>query len=119
MLFQSERVGAASAAPIGLADDREDEMFTCLNDRCWSPTDLCLTQSSEAPDRCDLATSSHRRSWINVLTASLRQLRSRMRRARGIQRISAAWTMVDDRLLEDIGISRIEVEYARDARHRG
>jgi uncharacterized protein YjiS (DUF1127 family) len=31
--------------------------------------------------------------------------------------IRAAWKMIDDRPLKDIGISRYEIEYARDARY--
>lgn len=60
-----------------------------------------------------------RRSWIGMLTSILGQLRSRMHRRREIRRIDAAWTMVDDCLLKDIGISRLEIEYARDARYSG
>ena len=82
-----------------------------------NPTDLRPNQIGEAPDRCDLAKSPHRRGWIGMLTSILGQLRSRMHRRRETRRISAAWTTVDDWLLKDIGISRLEVEYERDARH--
>ena len=119
MLFESEWSGNAFAAPVRVTDDLEDEMFTSLGDRMRSPTDLPLNQSSEARDRCDLAKSCYWRRWIGMLSATLRQLRSRMHRRREIERTSAAWTMVDDRLLKDIGISRIEVEYARDSQHWG
>ena len=40
-----------------------------------------------------------------------------MHHRREIRRISAAWAMVDDRMLNDIGISRLEIEYAMEARH--
>jgi hypothetical protein len=33
------------------------------------------------------------------------------------RRIEAAWEMIDDRTLEDIGVTRYEIEHARDARH--
>ena len=115
MLFESEWCGDAITAPVLVADDPEDEMFTGFDEGSRTPTDICPDRSHEDPDRCDLAKSSNRRSWVDMLTAILRQLRSRMRRGRETQRISAAWTMVDDRLLKDIGISRIEVEYAMDA----
>ena len=41
---------------------------------------------------------------------------ARVLRKREIRRIRAAWRTIDDRPLKDIGISRIEFEYARDAR---
>ena len=119
MLFESEWPGEPIAAPVLVADDPQDEMFTDLGDRTRSPTDLRLNQSGEARDRCNLAKSSHRRSWTGILSSILGRLRSRMQRRREIRRISAAWTMVDDWLLKDIGISRLEVEYARDTRHSG
>jgi len=56
------------------------------------------------------------RRWIGSIAAIVDGLWSRMLRKREIRRIRAAWRMIDDRTLEDIGISRIEFEYARDAR---
>ena len=58
-----------------------------------------------------------RRPWIISITSFFAELWSRMRREREIRRIRAAWEMIDDRTLKDIGISRYEIEYARDARH--
>ena len=119
MLFESEWSGDASAAPVLVADDPEDEMFTDLVDRMRSTTDLRLNQSGEAPDRCDLAKSPHRRRWIVLLTSVVGELRSRIHRKREIRRMNAAWAMVDDRTLNDIGTSRLDVEYAMEARHWG
>ena len=115
MLFESEWPGDAIAAPVWVTDDPVDEMFTGLGDRMHSPTDLRLNQSGEAPYRCGLAKSPHRRSWIALLTSILGELRLRIHRKREISRINAAWAMVDDRTLNDIGTSRLEVEYALDA----
>jgi uncharacterized protein YjiS (DUF1127 family) len=115
MLFESEWSGDAIAAPVGLADDREDEMFSGLGDECWGPTGIRLDQSHEDPDRCDFAKSPHRRRWISLLTSILGELRSRMHRRREIRRVSAAWAMIDDRTLKDIGVSRLEVEYLMEA----
>jgi uncharacterized protein YjiS (DUF1127 family) len=56
------------------------------------------------------------RVWINSTASIVAELWSRMRREREIRRISAAWEAIDDRTLKDIGISRCEIEYARDAR---
>ena len=117
MLFEIEWSGDVIAAPVLVADDREDEMFPGLDDGTRSPTDLRPNQSGEAPDRCDLAKSPHRRRWMSLLVSLLGELRSRMHRRQEIRRISAAWAMVDDRMLNDIGISRLEIEYAMEARH--
>jgi hypothetical protein len=119
MLFESEWSGDAIAASLLVSDDPEGEMFTGLGDRTRSLTDLRLNQSGETPDRCDLAKSPHQRSWISLLTSILGELRSRIHRRWEIRRMNAAWAMVDDRTLNDIGTSRLYVEYAMDARHWG
>ena len=111
MLLESEWSGDVIAAPVLVTDDPEEEMFTGFGDL----TPFHLNQSGETPDRCDLAKSPHRRRWISLLTSMLGKLRSRMHRRRDIRRIYADWAMVDDRTLRDIGISRLEIEYAMDA----
>src|SRR5882762_6419410 len=63
------------------------------------------------------ATAPHSDSTISIASI-LAGLWSRIRRHREIHRIKAAWGMIDDRTLEDIGVSRYEIEYARDARYR-
>jgi uncharacterized protein YjiS (DUF1127 family) len=40
-----------------------------------------------------------------------------MLREREIRHISAAWDRIDDRTLRDIGISRYEIDYAKDPRN--
>jgi hypothetical protein len=118
MLFEGEWLGDAIAAPVLVADDREDQMFPSLDDGTRSPTDLRPNHSGEvSPDRCDLAKSLHRHRWMSLLASLLGELRSRMHRRREIRRINTAWAMVDDRTLTDIGTSRLEVENAMDARH--
>jgi uncharacterized protein YjiS (DUF1127 family) len=116
MLLESDWFGEAIAAPVLVADNPEDEMLGGLGDRMRSPTDLRLNQSREDTDRRDPAKTPHWRRWIVQLSSVVGKLRSRMHRKREIRRISAAWAMVDDRTLKDIGISRLEVEYAMDAR---
>jgi len=115
MLFESEWSGDVITAPVLVTDDPEDEMSTSPGDRMRSLIDLHLNQGGEALGRCDLARSLHQRRWISLLTSILGELRSRIHRRREMRRISAAWTMVDDRTLNDIGTSRLEVEYAMDA----
>ena len=117
MLFESEWSDDDIAAPVWVTDDPEDEMFIDLGDRMRSPTDLRLNQSGDAPDRCDSAKSPHRRRWISPLTAIFSELWSRLHRRRELRHINAAWAMLDDRTLKDIGISQLEVEYAINARH--
>ena len=53
---------------------------------------------------------------ISSITRIVAELWSKMRREHEIRRLSAAWETIDDRTLKDIGISRCEIEYARDAR---
>jgi uncharacterized protein YjiS (DUF1127 family) len=117
MLFESEWPGDAIIAPFSVINDRQDETFTGLADRIGSPTDPRLNQSDETPDRCDWAKSTCRRRWIPLLFSIFGVLRSRIHPRREGRRKDAAWAMVDDRTLTDIGISRLEVEYAVDARH--
>jgi uncharacterized protein YjiS (DUF1127 family) len=35
-------------------------------------------------------------------------------RERGIRRLAAGWEKLDDQILEDIGVSRDEIEFGRD-----
>jgi uncharacterized protein YjiS (DUF1127 family) len=60
----------------------------------------------------------YRPTCSTSITSMLTGLWSRIRRHREIHRIKAAWGMIDDRTLGDIGVSRYEIEYARDARYR-
>jgi uncharacterized protein YjiS (DUF1127 family) len=60
----------------------------------------------------------YRPTCSTSIASILAWLWSRIRRHREIHRIKAAWGMIDDRTLEDIGLSRYEIEYARDARYR-
>ena len=59
-----------------------------------------------------------RPAWSSSIASMLAGLWSRIRRHREIHRIKAAWGMIDDRTLEDIEVSRYEIEYARDPRYR-
>lgn len=58
------------------------------------------------------------RAWVIASVSSVVELWSRMLREREIRRTRAAWERVDDRTLKDIGITRYEIEYGRDVRHR-
>jgi len=56
-------------------------------------------------------------TWSTPITSILAGIWSKLLRQRETRRIKAAWEMIDDRTLRDIGISRNEIERARDARH--
>lgn len=56
-----------------------------------------------------------RATWSTSITSILAGLWSKILRQRETRRIEAAWDMIDDRTLKDIGISRYEIE--SDARH--
>ena len=119
MLFDSRWPGDAIAAPVWVTNDRENETPPCVDDGSWSPTDIRPHQSREELDRRDVTKSTYRRGWVIMLTSILGGLRSTMRCRRELRRTSPAWEKVDDRTLKDIGISRLDVEYARDAPHWG
>jgi uncharacterized protein YjiS (DUF1127 family) len=59
----------------------------------------------------------HQATWSTPITSILAGLWSKILRQRETRRIKAAWEMIDDRTLRDIGISRNEIERARGARH--
>jgi uncharacterized protein YjiS (DUF1127 family) len=57
------------------------------------------------------------RARITSAAAIVVELWSRMRRQHEFRRLSLGWERVDRRTLKDIGVSRYEVEYARNARY--
>jgi uncharacterized protein YjiS (DUF1127 family) len=136
MQFESHWPGGAIAAPFRPLYYRGAAFFKGLG-RSWNRVDShsdrtrVLTPAGEYPSRrgpgrdrpsarraetvrTDFA---GRRAWITSITSILIELWSRMLREREIRRIRASWEAIDDRTLKDIGISRYEIEYARDARH--
>ena len=56
------------------------------------------------------------RRWVGSIASIVARLWPRVRGKREFGRIRAAWRTIDDRTLKDIGMSRIEFEYAKDAR---
>jgi uncharacterized protein YjiS (DUF1127 family) len=80
-----------------------------------APTRDLVVAERAGTEQTDFA---NRPTWSNSIASILTGLWSRLRLHREIHRIKAAWGMIDDRTLEDIGVSRYEIEYARDARHR-
>jgi uncharacterized protein YjiS (DUF1127 family) len=144
MLFETEPPGDTIAAPICLTNDREDALSrnrvdshsdqadaepTAVLLEDWRDTVIkpaagCSAPSSQrqlprAGGNTDTAPADFARwrACINSIASIVAELWSRMRRERQIRRIGAAWGTIDDRTLKDIGISRYEIEYARDPRY--
>ena len=141
MLFDTEWPDDTIAAPICLTNDREDALsrnrVDSHSDRAdaepavlledWGDTVIkpaagCSAPSSQrqlprAGINTDTAPADFAcwRACIKSIASIVAELWSRMRRERQIRRIGAAWGTIDDRTLTDIGISRYEIEYARDA----
>jgi|SRR6516164_9074793 uncharacterized protein YjiS (DUF1127 family) len=90
---------------IGTRWDGVDPVATELAPRDWRGTTIA------APTNC-----GGWRRWVGSIAATVAGLWSRVLHEREIRRIRAAWRTIDDRTLEDIGISRIEFEYAQDPR---
>jgi uncharacterized protein YjiS (DUF1127 family) len=84
--------------------------YSGVSDRAGDP-------SSARQIETDAADFAVRRGWMASIVSILARLRSRILREREIYRMKAAWKTIDDRTLKDIGTSRSETEYARDARH--
>jgi uncharacterized protein YjiS (DUF1127 family) len=96
---------ASSRNRLGTRWDRVDPVPTAFAATDWRGT------ATAAPNSC-----GGWRPWVGPIAAIVAGWWSRVLREREIRRIRAAWRMIDDRTLKDIGISRIELEYARDAR---
>jgi uncharacterized protein YjiS (DUF1127 family) len=117
MRFESEWPGDIIAAPICRTYDREDMLFDSLADRSWNQLD---SPSERTEGRCAETATTDLAGWrasITSIASVVAELWSRMLRGREIRRIRASWEAIDDRTLKDIGISRYEIEYARDPRH--
>jgi uncharacterized protein YjiS (DUF1127 family) len=89
---------------------RSASEYSGLGDRARDPTAARQRETGAT----DFAV---RRSRVASIVAILAQLWSRILRERQIRRMRAAWETIDERTLKDIGTSRCEIEYAKDARH--
>jgi uncharacterized protein YjiS (DUF1127 family) len=133
MRFESQWLGDAIASPTCSTPDLEDASFESLGDRSWDgidrrsdegdaePTSAPSSQRRPQPASVDTDTSptdpAGWRGCITSIASIAAELWSRMHREREIRRITVAWERIDDRTLKDIGTSRHEIEYGRDARH--
>jgi uncharacterized protein YjiS (DUF1127 family) len=126
MRFETEWPGDNVAAPVCDTFDWEDAFLDSLGgswnltDTRWDGVDPVLTAFAPRDWRGTATAAPTRfggwRRWVGSIAAIVAGLWSRVLREREIRRFRAAWRTIDDRTLKDIGISRIEFEYARDAR---
>ena len=117
MRFESEWPGDAIADPICRTYDREDVFFDSLAGRSWNRLD---GRSDGTGRRCAESATTDLAGWrasITSIASVVAGLWRRIFREREVRRIRAGWERVDDRTLKDIGISRYEIEYARDPRN--
>ena len=126
MRFETEWPGDNVAAPVCDTCDWEDQCLDSLGgswnriDPRWNGVDRVPTAFFPR-DRRGTAIAAPTRfgGWrrrVGSIAAIAAGLWSRVLRERETHSIRAAWRTIDDRTLEDIGISRIEFEYARYAR---
>ena len=126
MPFETEWPGDSVAAPVCDPDDCEDALLDSLSgswnriDTRWDGVDPVPTAFALREWRgTAIAAPTKFGVWrrrVGSIAAIVAGLWSGVLREREIRRIRAAWRTIDDRTLEDIGISRIEFEYARYAR---
>jgi uncharacterized protein YjiS (DUF1127 family) len=107
-----DRVDAGSAAVKERIRHLEPVRAAYLGHR--GPTQDRVVAERAETEQTDF---TDRPTWSSSIASRLAGLWSRIRRHREICRIKAASGMIDDRTLTDIGVSRYEIEYSRDARH--
>jgi hypothetical protein len=126
MPFETEWPGDSVAAPVCDPDDCEDALLDSLSgswnriDTRWDGVDPVPTTFAPRDWR-GTATAVPTKSggWrrrVGSIASIVARLWPRVLRERQFGRVRAAWRTIDDRTLKDIGMSRIEFEYAKDAR---
>jgi len=110
----------AIAAPFLGTHDREAAPIERLGSRKWDRVDRRPSGNPRLP-RADVNTGNEPtsvagwRGWIASIVSITAELWSRRIRERDIRRLAASGEGLDDRTLEDIGVSRYEIEFRRDA----
>ena len=126
MRFESEWPGDNVAPPVCDTYDREDALLDRLGcgsnriDTRWDGVDPIPTALAPR-DWHDTAVAAPTKfeGWrrrVGSIASIVARLWPRVLREREFGRVRAAWRTIDDRTLKDIGMSRIEFEYAKDAR---
>jgi uncharacterized protein YjiS (DUF1127 family) len=125
MRSESQCPGEAIAAPICGTYNLDDAFIEGLSGELvidLAPLSAAPSSQRRLPRACVNADDAPTnlagwRAWITSISSVVAELWSKMRRDREIRRIRAAWEMVDDRTLKDIGVSRYEIQYGMNARH--
>ena len=126
MRFETEWPGDNIAAPVRDTYDWEDASLDGLGggwnriDTRWDGVDPVATAFVPRDGRGTATAAPTRfggwRRWVGSIASIVARLWPRVLRERQFGRVRAAWRTIDDRTLKDIGMSRIEFEYAKDAR---
>jgi hypothetical protein len=126
MRFETEWPGDNVAAAVCDTFDCEGAFLDSLGgnwnliDTRWDGVDPVATAFVPRDGRGTATAAPTRfggwRRWVGSIASIVARLWPRVRGKREFGRIRAAWRTIDDRTLKDIGMSRIEFEYAKDAR---
>ena len=121
MPFDSAWPGYAAAAPFCGTSNREDASIESPGGRMWDRLDGRAGADEAPPPRDAVGTDNEPTrfagsgmGWITSIGSIIAE-RSKRMSERGIRRLAAGWEKLDDRILKDIGVSRHEIEYGRDA----
>ena len=110
MRYERPWQGDAIATPVCARLDREDGIFEGFGGNATQHS--AFAEPAETPQN----DAAGRPGWGIAITLMLGTLWSSIRRRREMHRIQEAWDAIVDRTLHDIGVSRYELERARDPR---
>ena len=123
MPFDTEWPGDAIAAPLCGTSNRENASSESPGGKTWDRLDRRSGANEGRPPRDGVGTDNEPAKfagwsgWITSIGSIIGGLWSQRMRERAIRRLAAGWEKLDDRILKDIGVSRYEIEFERDAVH--
>ena len=119
-----EGFGGGTGFQVDLRAQRPDVEPAALKEyiRPWDPISAGYPGYGNATQDCAFAEPTEtaqndaagRPGWDIAITLMLGALWSSIRRRREMRRIEADWATIDDRTLQDIGVSRYGLELVRD-----
>jgi uncharacterized protein YjiS (DUF1127 family) len=121
MPFDSACPGDTIAAPFCGASNREGVSIESPAGRTWDRLDERAGADEARPPRDGVGADGEptrfagRSGWITSIGSIIAEQWSKRMRERGIRRLAAGWEKLDDRILEDIGVSRYEIEFRKNA----
>ena len=121
MPFDSEWLGDAIAAPFCGTSNRENASSESPGGRTWDRLDRRSRANEARPPRDGIGTDNEPvrfagwSCWITSIGSIIGELWSKRMRERAIRRLAAGCDKLDDRILNDIGVSRYEIEFETDA----